>query len=521
MANFIVRAVKFFFTLVLILTGSLKSSAQWGDAYHAPNNYLIQKQQTDYGNKMRNQIRSNTNTKSTYGSGSGTNQAALELERNWKANWAAVNTRKLTPSEIEAKRVDEENRAKNKKAYEAKLAQIYFNERQHTTKFDNLCSPYINTFITAGFNNLEANRMTRRHIIDYYTLTKKTNADNVINLVSVKNTYKGTAEKMSFEEIKKTLDVLYFYAPFTALQIVGETRKRFPEKEAELDNLELNCLEGYYASDFPNDNTYIADKYFTLLDKYPDIPYTFLKNIYTTNKNARDPYTTRIFDLGSKKNWDEQKKYVALRADHLSGITNFTEKRKKTKMVKEMMAMHNLSLADIIFMDQPSYFKDEYALAYSKQEKIFDIDRYSEYRLLCQKGMYEDLLEDMADAGDEDAIKMYAISLSNGWGDKQKKTKEKMFKNILKWSDKGYYPALVMSFRVVTREMQSGQLPFAKEAVANAKKNEHLFSAEQLQSLGTLLAATDTHLWMGKYWDLERDEIVPIKNYGKELLKGK
>lgn len=85
-------------------------------------------------------------------------------------------------------------------------------------------------------------------------------------------------------------------------------------------------------------------------------------------------------------------------------------------------------------------------------------------------------------------------------------------------AEKGYFPALVMSFRSLTRETMSGDLPFAKETIDMARKTEHKYTKAQWNLLGSMLAEINTFLWFGKNFDTERGELPELKKFGKELL---
>lgn len=414
------------------------ADAQYGDAYHAPNNYLIEKNQRDYGEKMRNDIRSQRNSKT--GVVGNNSSGAAELEAAWKANraWRDKQYREPTASEIEAQRISEENYAKKRKEQEARMQVIYKEERLRTEKHKELCLPYITSLKKAGFTDNEANRIARRHIIDYTTLSEYPRAEYAKGLEKVLGTYNAESSKMDFAAISSTLDLLYYYAPFTTLKIIEETKKRFPDKEKELDNMTINSLEGYYGSGFSEDEISIADRYFTLLEKYPDISFTFLKNIYQLNKNADDPYKAY---LRKSDNRTKSLELIERRINHISGITDFADKRKKVKAVKEMMATYNLSLAEIIFTGEPNFIKEEYEKIYTAQEKIFDMEKYREFNILFQDGPYTKLLYTLAEEGNEDAIKLYAVSLGNGYGTytKQGVRKPAMYKDLLRWQKKGIF----------------------------------------------------------------------------------
>jgi hypothetical protein len=85
------------YLLIALLLISINVSAQYGDAYHRPNNYLIEKNQREYGEKQREQARINTNTKSS-------TSANTNLDNLIKANKNAVEKEKNTPEELARKK---------------------------------------------------------------------------------------------------------------------------------------------------------------------------------------------------------------------------------------------------------------------------------------------------------------------------------------------------------------------------------------------------------------------------------
>ena len=520
--------------LTLLLFVSIDVIAQYGDAYHAPNNYLIEKQQREYTQGIIDNASVNRNAKNpTYVLSDDT-----EL-KNWikgLKKFEKYPKRVLSAEEIE---FEKQRAIKNKIAMDNIKLQNDKNDaiiNLRAQQFTDLVAPYIETLKNAGFTARDADFTGYKHLWDRTTLTKKYQADDIMQLAPIMKYVKDNITTISFDELQSMLSLLYFYAPETSFDIIKQVRGRFPDKQPEFDNMTMNSIENYFFSDYQTSNANeIVNTYFDLIKKYPKMAHSFMLYLNAGKGIYYDPYIVKASSVKFNPTEIDKKENRNYRQERLMAITGMTKYDKNWYKPKQMIKILNetrLKLSDVVFLaaNNSNYLRLAYENIYNYQNFTLKHDGFIDSENPFHHFSYLlETFEAMAEEGNEDAIKMYAISTCNGRdysSEKKNAKQDKMLAKVKKWAVSGNYTATIMLFKVMIWEQyhSGGQHLNSPQncdnAIAIAKNNEKSFSKEQLKQMATIIGNLDIkHDWWNERDGKSVDPVLSkIKTYSDELI---
>lgn len=520
--------------IIFLFVVSIDAYAQYGDAYHAPNNYLIEKQQRQYTQNTIDRIKDNMNSKSTTnGSANYNNDLKNWLDGLKETNKTPVRVLSAEEIEMNKQRAIKNKIAKEKIDKENAKNDAIINARNELWK--SLVAPDIAILVEAGFAQRDADFTGYKHIWDRNTFSKTEQADNIMRLTSVIKYVKNNVNTISFEELQPRLNLLYFYAPSTTFNIINNVRIRFPDKSMEFDNMTMNTIENYFFSNYIiSDADEIVNTYFNLIKKYPQMAHSFMMFLNAGNGIYHDPYTIKYNAVKynpTEIDKKEKRNYMRERLMAITGMTKYDANWYKPKKMKQILNDTKLKFSDIVFLcDNITHLRPEYNNAYSSQKLVLKHDgSFTTSNPFHSFSGWLETFEALATEGNEDAIKMYAISTCNGSDSEYRKKnakKDKMFANINKWAGSGDFVATIMMFKVLIWEQyESDALHLNTDkncdnAIAIAKRNEKLFTKDQLMKMGEILQNINVkHNWRyGDNGKVTDPVLLKIKNYGDELL---
>jgi hypothetical protein len=320
-------------------------------------NYLIEKERKDYNQAQIDKARNNTNSKSN------TYTVDLDAAKKMVESWKASKIVNKTPEEkaIIAQREREKQIALEQ--YREKVEKDREENFKRYVAKEELIKPFKDNFINAGFSVGETHDITNFKMFEHEEFKPDQEKFNI--LIPALNYLADNIDVISFDDFETQIKSLFLYTPLTSLKLINEIKVRFPNKKTEVENMEFNCLIGFY-NNFNSRYTkeeveYVFGKFDNIIKNNPQSEMELFENIKYYG-GAKNPYETLQEFIRSSDGKKEQKKYEELsdKARKVKGLIwyKYEEISKSSESLFNYLAINKFkSLEDIINLPENSNVK--------------------------------------------------------------------------------------------------------------------------------------------------------------------